>query len=250
MTVGEWLGPVMALVLLSPPPPVASECDPASAGTLLEAARLIDAGDEMGAEERLRARLERAPACGPLAVAFWATTGLRQARHAATRGGPPDLVMPVSEAIDRLDALRRQPATALAAEYAQSALRAAIVAAHDERAEMRVWLAHARDLSDRAGRTGESPRWPLPVPLLEGDLWYEVDGYAEAIDAYRLALDAAPSGYAHRGLARALSRRGDEPGSCSAYRALEVWLAPRVGGGSALDEARAYLSRPSCTAPE
>ncbi len=245
----EWLGLVMALVLLPPTLPVASECDPASAGTLIEAARLIDAGDETGAEEGLRVHFERDPACGPLAVAFWATTGLRQARHAATRGGPPDLVTPVTEAIARLDALRGQPPTALAAEYAQSALRAAIVAAQDERDEMRVWLAHARDLSDRARQTGEPPRWPLPVALLDGDLWFEVDSYAEAIEAYRRALDSEPSAYAHRGLARALNRVGDPPRACDAYRALEAWLTSRGVGGAALAEARAYLSRPSCIGP-
>jgi hypothetical protein len=249
MGTGVWLWSGLALVLgpVSFPVQGVVPCGEGVAGALAEAARSIEHADEAGAERQLRAAFADHPDCAPLAIAFWATTGLLHARHAATRGGPPELLAPVVEAIERLGAWRVQPGAVRDAEYAQSALRAAAAAAQDERPEMQVWITHATELADRLDLVGERPRWPLPASLLAGDLWYEVDRDADAREAYARALDLAPSAYGHRGLARTLNRMRDVPGACAAYRALVAWLEPRLTtGGPGLDEARGYLTSRAC----
>jgi hypothetical protein len=244
---GLWLAAGLALTgaPLGMPAAEVRLCDDDAARALAEAARLIDQGEDARVEELLRAALARQPDCAGLAVAFWSTAGLRQARHAATRGGPADLLAPVFDAVTRLDAWRRQPGAARQAEYAQAALRAAAAAAQDERPELQIWITHVSELDARLDAAGERLRWPLPAMLLAGDLWYEVDRYVEARDAYMAALERVPSGYGHRGLARTFNRLDDILSACRAYRALEVWLLPD-SRGHALDEARAYLARPAC----
>jgi len=250
MKTAAWFGVCVAILLLTPPVPAApgAACDGAEPA-IAEAARLVDDADEGAAERRLREAAERDPACAPLAVAFLATTGLQHARHAATRGGPEDLLAPVLDAVARLAAWREAPGVVRDAQYAEAALRAAMAASQDERPELQVWITHTTDLASRLALAGEAPRWPLPPALLAGDLWYEVDRYAEAIEAYREALDRAPSAYAHRGLARTWNRMRDLPAACRAYRALEAWLVAREAAGPALDEARAFLARPACQPP-
>jgi len=247
MNTGAWLGACVAVALLTAPVRTATPtvCDEAER-TLAGAARLVDDADEGAAEQRLREAAERDPACAPLVVASLAATGLQHARHAATRGGPDDLLAPVLEAVARLAALRESPGVVRDAQYAEAALRAAMAASQDERPELQVWITHTTDLAARLALAGEASRWPLPPALLAGDLWYEVDRHAEAIDAYREALDRTPSAYAHRGLARTWNRMRDLPAACGAYRALETWLVARKAAGPALDEARRFLERPAC----
>ena len=105
----------------------------------------------------------------------------------------------------------------MAARYADAAIRAAVSAAQEERDEMAVFLAHARDLSDTMALTGAPAQWPLPIDEMEGELWLEVDQYAEARDAYQRATKLKPTANAWIGLARASDRLGDLVGACAAY---------------------------------
>jgi tetratricopeptide (TPR) repeat protein len=221
-------------------------CDEAARRAMVDAARLVDEADETGGLARLREAFDTHRECGALAVAFWASTGLAHARHAAMRGGPPELIAPVEEALNELAAWHARGGVVRDAEYAGSALRAAVAAAQDERSEMAVWLAHATELAARVGLAEVEPRWPLPAAVLVADQWYGVYRLAEARDAYEAALEATPTAYAYRGLARTFNRMGDIVAACEAYRNLVSWLDTRNPDGVALDEARAYLDRPLC----
>ena len=134
------------------------------------------------------------------------------ARAVAAKGGALELLGPVNLRLKALDGL---PGTA--ARYADVAIRAAVSAAQEERDELAVFLAHARDLSTTMTLTGAPAQWPLPIDELEGELWLEVDRYAEARDAYLRATKLKPGANAWIGLARASDRLGDIVGACAAY---------------------------------
>ena len=120
-------------------------------------------------------------------------------------------------------------------------LRAAIAAAQDERDEMQVWLEHARALASRLALAGDRARWPLPIDLVDGELWSRVDDYELAEASYTRALAERDSAAGWRGLARARDRRGNREGACAAYRkAVEAAGAALTAGGVA-SEARGYL---------
>jgi predicted Zn-dependent protease len=80
-----------------------------------------------------------------------------------------------------------------------------------------VFLAHARDLSNTMAITGAPAQWPLPIDELEGELWLEVDRFADAREAYTLATRLKPTANAWIGLARANVRLNDVIGACAAY---------------------------------
>lgn len=141
-----------------------------------------------------------------------AMEGWVAARALAPKGGALELLGPVNIRLKALDAL---PGTA--ARYADVAIRAAVSAAQEERDELDVFLAHARDLSNTMALTGAPAQWPLPIDELEGELWLEVDRYAEARDAYQRATRAQPTANAWIGLARASARLGDVVTACAAY---------------------------------
>ena len=141
-----------------------------------------------------------------------ATEGWAAARAIAPKGGALDLLGPVNLRLRALDGLPGP-----AARYADVAIRAAISAAQEERDEMSVFLAHARDLSATMARVGAPAQWPLPIDELEGELRLEVDQYAEARDAYLRATRLKPTANAWIGLARASDRLGDVVGACAAY---------------------------------
>ncbi len=134
------------------------------------------------------------------------------ARDLAPKGGAIALLGPVNQRLKALDGL---PGTA--ARYAEIAIRAAVSAAQDEREELAVFLAHARDLSDTMALVGGPAQWPLPIDEMEGELWLEVDRYTEARDAFRRATRLRTSANAWIGLARASDRLGDIVGACAAY---------------------------------
>jgi hypothetical protein len=164
-----------------------------------------------------------------------ALMGWTFARDLAPTGGPAELVGPTRKIIDEdLEALRAS-ALALEVEYAQTAIRAAIAAAQDERAEMALLLDHARDLTERLSTRGRLALWPLSYNLVAGELWFEVDRYEEAANAFERSARAGGSPRAWAGLARAYARLGNRAGACSAYRQIEH-AAPQL-----LDEAKAYL---------
>jgi hypothetical protein len=141
-----------------------------------------------------------------------AMEGWVAARGLAARGGALELLGPVNLRLKALDSL---PGTA--ARYADAAIRAAVSAAQEEREEMAVFLAHARDLSTTMALTGPPAQWPLPIDELEGELWLEVDRYPESRDAYARATRLKPSANAWVGLARASDKLGDVVGACAAY---------------------------------
>ncbi len=141
-----------------------------------------------------------------------AMDGWVAARALAPRGGALELLGPVNEHLKTLD---RLPGPA--ARYAEVAIRAAVSAAQDERGELDVFLAHARDLSATMALAGAAAQWPVPIDELEGELWLEVDRYADARDAFRRATRLRPTPNALVGLARASDRLGDLVGACAAY---------------------------------
>jgi len=141
-----------------------------------------------------------------------AMEGWVAARALAPRGGALELLGPVNQRLKALDSL---PGSA--ARYADVAIRAAVSAAQDEREELDVFLAHARDLSDLMAIAGRPAQWPLPIDELEGELWLEVDRYTESRDAFRRAIAVKPTANALIGLARASDRLGDVVGACAAY---------------------------------
>jgi hypothetical protein len=141
-----------------------------------------------------------------------AMEGWTAARAIAPKGGAVELLGPVNLRLKALDAF---PETA--ARYAEIAIRAAVSAAQEERDELGLLLAHARDLSNQMALTGSPATVPLPIDELEGELWFEVDRFTESRDAYDRATKAAPSPNAWIGLARASDRLGDVVTACRAY---------------------------------
>lgn len=141
-----------------------------------------------------------------------AMDGWVAARELAPKGGALELLGPVNLRLRALDGL-----PGVAARYADVAIRAAVSAAQDERDEMEVFLAHARDLSDTMALAGAPAQWPLPIDELAGELWLEVDRYTEARDAYLRATRVKPTANAWVGLGRASDRLGDLVAACAAY---------------------------------
>jgi tetratricopeptide (TPR) repeat protein len=141
-----------------------------------------------------------------------AMEGWIAARAIAPKGGAVELLGPVNLRLRELDALAGS-----AARYAEIAIRAAVSAAQEERDEMALLLAHARDLSDLMAVAGGPAQWPLPIDELEGELWFEVDRFDEARDAYARATRLKPTPNAWIGLARASDRLGDTVMACRAY---------------------------------
>lgn len=190
--------------------------------------------------------MQQQPTCTPLSLANWAAAGWLEARATAARGGAPELVGPARAAIQRLTEVSgRSLAWRRHGEYAQAAIMAAIAASQDERPEMSLYLVHARALAERLTLTGEDAEWPLPINELEGELWLEVDRYAEARVAYQRAIDAFPYPAALVGLARASHELGDAQAACDTFR-----RASATAAGPLAEEARAYLSSETCNRSE
>jgi tetratricopeptide (TPR) repeat protein len=141
-----------------------------------------------------------------------AMDGWLAARAIAPRGGALDLLGPVNQRLRELDAH-----TSIAARYAETVIRAAVSAAQDERDEMGLFLEHARGLSDQMALIGTPAKWPLPIDEVAGELWFEVDRYVEARDAYERALKLNTTPNALVGLARAADKLGDRVAACAAY---------------------------------
>jgi tetratricopeptide (TPR) repeat protein len=141
-----------------------------------------------------------------------AMEGWTAARALAPKGGAVELLGPVNL---RLRALDKYPHTS--ARYAETAIRAAVSAAQEERDELRLFLDHARDLSRQMAVAGAPALWPLPIDELAGELWLEVDFFKEAREAYESAIKIKPTPNAWIGLARASDRLGDTAAACRAY---------------------------------
>jgi tetratricopeptide (TPR) repeat protein len=176
--------------------------------------------------------------CALRRLADLAMRGWSEARALAPAGGAVDLQKPVRHTLDELAVLAAaDTGSALEVEYADVVIRAAIAAAQDERLEMELLLTHARDLSERLLTRGRHAAWPRPFNLAAGELWFEVDRYADAAAAYERAVRADSSPIALIGLARALMRleRADE--ACALYRRAGK-AAPALRAQAAVDLAR------------
>jgi hypothetical protein len=141
-----------------------------------------------------------------------AMDGWRAARAIAPKGGAVELLGPVNIQLRELDQLTGMPA-----RYAESAIRAAVAAAQEERDELALQLEHARSLSDLMALAGPPAEWPLPIDELEGELWFEVDRFTESRDAYDRATKLKPTANGWIGLARASDKLGDTVTACRAY---------------------------------
>lgn len=227
---------LLALTQASP-----GTCSPASMQVLQEAAALAGRAGPGAAQAMLVAAARDDSRCAPLLGAGWSVSGWVTARQAVRAGGSPESLADARVAVETLGKLGAQPEWRVESEYAQAAIRAAMAAAQDERSEMAIYLAHARGLSDRLALAQATPRWPLPIDALEGDLWLDVDRYAEARAAFERAQKTDATAFVLVGLARTRARLGEQADACEAYR-----QAAAIAERALLDEARAYLKRPAC----
>lgn len=185
-------------------------------------------------------------------MSSWILSGWVNARTLAVTGAPPD--MTVNRALERIELWRAEAARgttprdalrALEMKYADATIRAAIDAAQDERDEMTVYLVHATDLSQQLELLGGAARWPLPIDEVAGELWFEVDRYADSRDAYARAAETSNSPRAWMGLARAHAKLGDAPSACAAYRRAVQTQQLMADWQSEVDE---FLKSPACSA--
>jgi len=174
--------------------------------------------------------------CRLLEMSRAALVGWTEARNLAVAGAAPDVLAPVMRVIEALEALKSQD-LGLEVDYAQTAIRAAVAAAQEERPEMELLLTHARDLAERLASRGRRAEWPRPFNVLAGELWLEVDRYEDARLAFERAIQSDRTPAAEVGLARALARLGRHADACDAYRYVSI----RTASTSLLEEARAYL---------
>jgi tetratricopeptide (TPR) repeat protein len=221
----------LQLALITPDQ-ACSEADVARAG---QGQQLLLRGDDLGAHELFKAS-SAVEACDLLRLATMALRGWSEARALAPAGGAAELLGPVQRTLGELEAFR-QSDIALEAEYAETAIRAAIAAAQDERPEMELLLTHARDLSERLQLRGRRAVWPRLLNLLAGELWFEVDRFDDARAAYERAVRAEPSAAALVGLARTLARNGQQAAACSTYRRATD-AAPALRAAAAAELAR------------
>jgi tetratricopeptide (TPR) repeat protein len=102
-----------------------------------------------------------------------------------------------------------------------------------------VHLTHAGDLSARLETSAYPALWPKPFDEAAGELWLEVEQYAEALSAYQRAVARKPQGSSWLGLARSAVRLKDMRRACEGYRRV-MQLSPAA---AELQEARDYIAR-------
>jgi tetratricopeptide (TPR) repeat protein len=173
------------------------------------------------------------------AIVQLAQSGWDAARTAAGRGGSAADLVPAVRLLAELDAMVAESRWPLQGSYARSLVAAAIAAAQDERGEMEVHLTHARDLSARLESSAYPAEWPMPIDEAAGELWFEVDEYAEALQAFQRAVARKPAAQSWLGLARSAARLRDLPRACDGYRQVLQWSSV----ATQLQEAREYITR-------
>lgn len=232
-------GVLLLLTLVSGPRGQPEPDCPAAAVAALDAAEAaVLSGEFTVALGLLQGGATPGSACLELAVATRAWAGWLAAASAAQFGGSDESLGGVRA---QLQALGPPGPGASESAYATALLRAAAVAAQDERDELQLWVEHARDLATRRALVKERTRWPLPVDLAEGELWSSVDDYELAEASYARALAARDSALGWRGLARARDRRGNQMGACAAYRRALDLASAGFPTGEVATEARGYL---------
>ncbi len=147
-----------------------------------------------------------------------ADEGWRSARAAAQYGGAPPHLAEAHRILAAIDQMTMGTVWHVHGAYAHSLIAAAMAAAQDENDEMDLHLAHARSLADRLTTSAYPAQWPCDIDEAEGELWLEVHRYADALRAFRRAVDR---GSAQRGvwlgLARTAARTGDTALACRGY---------------------------------
>jgi hypothetical protein len=217
---------------------------PNQAGPMADARDRAAAFDLSGAVERLKAAADGGDTNAQVAMVY--VRGLVDAREAARRGGSPESLASVTQAIAWLGIVSNgRPGPA---EIARLTLQAAAAAAQSERDEMRLYLESAVRM-EMVQRAAGMPGAPL-VSAAEtaGDLWLQVHRYDEARRAYDDAADRfGASLRTHAGRARAARSVNDMTAACRSFRALiDAWGA-RHDQPPEIIEARAYVAG-SCDA--
>jgi pimeloyl-ACP methyl ester carboxylesterase len=197
-------------------------CEPAEVRTVLQRATdELQRMDEAAARAVLFTATGLETGCRELAVASVALQGWLEARRLATVAGAPDQLGGINQVLKRLEALRISGTptslTVQLASYAEAVLRAGVAAAQDERDEMQVYLALGRDLAVSLGLGAQTRLWPLPIDEVEGELWLEVDRFAEARAAFERAAAAGRGARGTIGLALTAERLQDVSAACAAY---------------------------------
>jgi hypothetical protein len=185
--------------------------------------------------------------CPDADVAAHYLRGLIAARDAYARGGSPESLAPVRDAIAALDALDQGlPGQA---EIARFVLMAASAAAQSERDEMALLLDHALRLESIQFAAKEPGAPALTAHEVAGDLWLQVHRYEQARAAYSLAAERAGRTRAvNLGLARSAARLEDVAAACQDYRALlDGWTATDAEPPE-IQEARTFVQE-SCAPP-
>ena len=198
-------------------------CEPAEVRTVLQrAADELQRMDEAAA----RAVLFTADGRWRRPAASWRSRPSPWKGGSKRGGWPPWPGRPISSArinqvLKRLEALRISGTptslTVQLASYAEAVLRAAVAAAQDERDEMQVYLALGRDLAVSLALGAQTRLWPLPIDEVEGELWLEVDRFADARAAFERAAAAGRGARGTIGLALTADRLKDVPAACAAY---------------------------------
>lgn len=172
-------------------------------------------------------------------IARLARVGWDAARAAAKGGGSAESLAPANRVLAQLDKIIETTRWPLQGTYARSLVAAAVAAAQEERAEMEVHLTHARDLSARLGTSAYPAEWPMRFDEAAGELWLEVDEYAEALKAFQRAVAQRPQPASWLGLARSAARLRDTARACVAYKE----VAGSALAEADLQEARDYVAR-------
>jgi hypothetical protein len=179
----------------------------------------------------------------PDALVNVAAEGWRSARAAARFGGaPPHLVEP-RRILAAIDQLTMGTVWQLHGAFAHSLIAAAMAASQDENAEMDLHLAHARSLSERLATSAYPAQWPCDIDEAEGELWLEVDRYADALRAFRRVIERGSTKHmVWLGLARSAARTGDTTLACRGYQRL-VQMPHDTSADPSHTEATEYLKR-------
>lgn len=214
----QLLNALLLAMLAAPESQPSLGCTDSELKSLDLGARMVARGDDL-----MYHQAAEKGTSGPNARCVWtklsrsSLLGWIEARKLAVAGGALELQGPASRSLKELEQLKGGSID-LDVEYAQIAIRAALAASQDERAELELLLTHARDLSERLLARGRRAVWPRPYNILAGELWFEVDRYEDARAAFERSAKADGSAIARVGLARALARLGRPEEACEIYR--------------------------------
>ena len=217
------------------------QCLPASTARLSQASILASRFDIAGAASLLRDAVD----CDDAKVNALYLQGLLDARAAARVGGTAESLAPLRKTIAALEVMAGSQIGP--AEIARLTLQAAAAASQTERDEMRLYLESAARMETLQASIGQRRVLVVPTMSVAGDLWLQVDGYAEARDAYQESVKYhGVSNATSYGLGKASSRLGDTSGACSAYRLLLGRWGSAVVEPLEILEARTYLTQVDC----